>query len=833
MNPFRRHRPRLLAALIAFAAGMPAPAQQEKPGGPARGGDSLARFVPRENLVFYVEFDGLKRHEAAWRKTAAHRMLSETGLGKMMSEMIAQAADRALRDAAPVSSEEALGLTRHLVDHGFAVAVNGRPREEGPAARPSSAVLVIRAAKGNEFLARQIRELPFLSGPRVQKKEVEGRSVTLNPDASLAHWFEGDDLVLTHFLPGGPNLALDATLGKVPNAVDHPTLTALAKSGGGMEPVGLAFVDLAALPPLPPRAEQLGLDGVRRIEALWGFEGEALVSMFGIDAPRPRRGLMALFDQPALDAKTIPPIPEGVVNYTALSVDLDKVFTTVVSTLQQTDPQAGQAAVSFERAFPDRTGLRLREDLLSQIGPRMSLYVMPSEGTRGGGLLDFWFFIPRGVIVAEVKDPAAFRETLDSLVATANRVMEQAGGMFLPRDGDRPIPPGTAKAEFRKLPAKGGEVGYVLAVPPAVLPTPAGLRPTILLGEKHIAIAVSPDVARRALAAEGRAVLPQGFARIPEGTIVLSQTDPRYGLPEVLCNLPAIVQFIGAAATSNGGPPTASDFSLLIDPATIPMPDDLRPFLFPTSVIMTSDDESIRVTTREAFPGSGLNPSLGAGTPVMIAMLLPAVQAAREAARRAQCTNDLKMIGLATHNAASVQDDKLPGDITDEDGKPLLSWRVAILPYLDEQALYEKFHLDEPWDSPHNIELLPLMPKAYLCPSRSPSEPNTTSYLRFVGGGAMFEPGRPTSLADIVDGTSNTILVVESEAEVPWTKPEDLEFDPEAGEGLLGAGSPHPGGFNALFGDGSVRFIKGTIDLDVLRALITRAAGEVVNAGAF
>ena len=171
--------------------------------------------------------------------------------------------------------------------------------------------------------------------------------------------------------------------------------------------------------------------------------------------------------------------------------------------------------------------------------------------------------------------------------------------------------------------------------------------------------------------------------------------------------------------------------------------------------------------------------------------------------------------------------------ITDKDGKPLLSWRVAILPYIEQQELYNKFKLDEPWDSPHNKALIKEMPTIYLCPSRTKPEPGTTTYRVFVGTGAMFEEGQGTAIQDVTDGTSNTIMVVESKDAVPWTKPDDLKFDPEAKPSLYGAGSPHPGGFNAAFADGSVRFIKNTINLEVWKALITRASGEVINADAF
>ena len=158
---------------------------------------------------------------------------------------------------------------------------------------------------------------------------------------------------------------------------------------------------------------------------------------------------------------------------------------------------------------------------------------------------------------------------------------------------------------------------------------------------------------------------------------------------------------------------------------------------------------------------------------------------------------------------------------------------MAILPYVEHQDLYNKFKLDEPWDSPHNKALIKEMPTVYLCPSRKNPAEGTTTYRVFVGDGALFQAGQGTPIQSVTDGTSNTIMVVESTDAVPWTKPDDLKFDPEAKPSLLGAGSPHPGGFNAAFADGSVRFIRSTINLEVWKALITRAGGEVIAADAF
>jgi prepilin-type processing-associated H-X9-DG protein len=216
---------------------------------------------------------------------------------------------------------------------------------------------------------------------------------------------------------------------------------------------------------------------------------------------------------------------------------------------------------------------------------------------------------------------------------------------------------------------------------------------------------------------------------------------------------------------------------------------------------------------------------------IPIALLLPAVQAAREAARRSQCVNNLKQIGLAMHNYHDTYGSFPPAMTLDPDGKPLLSWRVLLLPFLDENSLYEQFKLDEPWDSPNNQPLLAKMPKTYVCPSFPVSAPDVSTYQVLVGPGTLFEAPRGARISDLTDGTSNTLLVVETNAPVPWSKPSDLTYQPKAP--VAGLGSFHPGGYNALFADGSVKFLKNSMSPMTLDALITRNGGEVISVDAY
>jgi prepilin-type processing-associated H-X9-DG protein len=223
----------------------------------------------------------------------------------------------------------------------------------------------------------------------------------------------------------------------------------------------------------------------------------------------------------------------------------------------------------------------------------------------------------------------------------------------------------------------------------------------------------------------------------------------------------------------------------------------------------------------------GETPYGPAGIGVMTALLLPAVQAAREAAMRVQSSNNLKQIGLALIDYEDAHH-ILPAQAKyDSDGKPLLSWRVGILPYIEEKQLYDQFHLDEPWDSPNNIKLLDKMPDVFKHPKFN--KPGMTLYQAAVGKGCAFDGKQGNKFASFTDGTSKTIMVVETSpaVAVPWTKPEDWQFDeqhPTKDLGGLFAGDI----VNCLFADCHVEGITKSIDPNIFKAMITRNGGEVI-----
>jgi hypothetical protein len=226
--------------------------------------------------------------------------------------------------------------------------------------------------------------------------------------------------------------------------------------------------------------------------------------------------------------------------------------------------------------------------------------------------------------------------------------------------------------------------------------------------------------------------------------------------------------------------------------------------------------------SQSSLPGAG---NMAAAAPVGAALLLPAVAKAREAAQTAQETNTLRQLALAALNNESATQ-MLPDDIRDKDGKPLLSWRVRVLPYLEENTLYTRFKLDEPWDSPNNRPLLDQMPPIYQSPSGGTA--NKSRFVAFKGEHTLFPPEGKMQIRKVTDGTSNTLLFVQTPPEnaVEWTKPEDIDFDPA--KPLAQLQSPR-GFFLAAFCDGSVQRLSLGIGDELMKALVTRDGEEVVD----
>ena len=211
---------------------------------------------------------------------------------------------------------------------------------------------------------------------------------------------------------------------------------------------------------------------------------------------------------------------------------------------------------------------------------------------------------------------------------------------------------------------------------------------------------------------------------------------------------------------------------------------------------------------------------------ILLALLLPAVQAGREAARRMQCSNNLKQIALAIHNYESKYKALPPAYTVDENGNRLHSWRTLLLPFLKQDALYQRIDLSKPWDDPANEFLQDTDNPTFRCPS-SNIAPGMTLYQVIDDPTSAFPGSKPQRFSRVTDGTSYTIFVIESDSTgaVHWAEPKDQTMSSY----LAANKGTHVGGGNVAMGDGSVRFIPNNIPTESRKGLVTCGEGELID----
>ena len=215
---------------------------------------------------------------------------------------------------------------------------------------------------------------------------------------------------------------------------------------------------------------------------------------------------------------------------------------------------------------------------------------------------------------------------------------------------------------------------------------------------------------------------------------------------------------------------------------------------------------------------------------ILLAIAIPAVNAARQQVQQAMCRGNLSHIALAMHDYHAEHRCFLPAYIPGQDGQPMHSWRILLLPHFFDpstQRLYDLYDFDEPWNGPNNSQLADRMPDIYRCPCDKTTHPTNTSYVMVVGPDAVSEGERAPRLGAIKDGPLNSLLIAEyGESGIPWLEPRDLEMDGMSyrinDTNAAAIRSKHGGGANVLLCDGTVQYLDESTDLETLKRLIVR-----------
>jgi hypothetical protein len=479
---------------------------------------------------------------------------------------------------------------------------------------------------------------------------------------------------------------------------------------------------------------------------------------------------------------------------------------TALGIVEATEPQAAaQFRANLER-LRAVAGFDIDTHLLKPLGPDWTVLSLAAPGGM----------FPSVAIVAGVRDRATFAKTHKALLGLARNAAAA----------------GDVQLAIRQFPYRDHTL-FCLEPTGSGMPIP--VTPTWCLTEDSLIVTLSPQLMKTLLARDAAAAGLDGVAEVRRALggrepALVGVVDPVWLLGS-LCGLYEL-----AVPMSRG---LLREQGLGIDLPQLPPSSAIMPFARPQVSTIRHEADGILIESTGTIPlgpltaGGGVAGISPASTPVLIGMLLPAVQSAREAARRTQMLNNFRqvMLAMVVHESARR---KLPAQaICDGEGKPLLSWRVALLPYLGEDKLYEQFRLDEPWDSEHNRKLVDRMPPIYSDPSAPDLAARGLTTIQVLSGeGTAFAaPDEPLGFGDISDGASRTLAIVEAMADnaVPWTKPDDVEFDPD--EPLAGVGNPRrPGGlFAAGFFDGHVEMLTPDVDPDVFKALATPAGGERVG----
>jgi len=624
------------------------------------------------------------------------------------------------------------------------------------------------------------------------------------PDAPDIAWAFKDG----YFMAAAGTDALEHLLARLADEARRPPAwkTALEKRLPLERRSLLAHVDAAkaveaVLSAGPPNPEQIravleasGLGRLLAIQAVAGLTKDEIASATILDFEGEPTGFFAAGK--AVAAADLKGLPADATMAQVMKIDLAAMLQTAFAFMDAV--QAGSSAAPRQALEQVRAvaGVDVEKHVLEPLGDTWTVCMLPGAGALG---------VPRTAASVALDDPQTFSKTLAALTALAAKGAAQPG-----------MPP----LKFDRRQAGERTISTVRLADSQLEPAWCIDGDRLLVGESVATIEAL--IAQRA-AARSLADVPAVAAEVGRRAAVLGYQEPKAAV--------ALLQQMEAGIRGAVGDDMKAQGITL---PRLPAADVVTRHLLPAvSVVRRDADGDILAEGRSTLPLGPLGGANVLASPatagVGTALLLPSVQAARAAARRTVGMNNLRQLSLAMMIHENTSGSLPASAICDKDGKPLLSWRVAMLPYLEGQVLYEQFHLDEPWDSEHNKKLLENMPEVFASPNRD-GKPGTTRYLVPTGAGTMFPAAAAgTKLADVADGLTNTILVVEAEPAkaVPWTKPEELTVNAE--KPLTGLTHAEAEGFAVAFADGHVSWMPRDVAADVLKALFTPAGGEVVE----
>ena len=557
----------------------------------------------------------------------------------------------------------------------------------------------------------------------------------------------------------------------------------------------------------------LGLDRLNHYASVSGLEGTGAVNRSHLAMDGKPRGIFALVESEPLKQADLAAVPKDATFAIAARFDADQALQRLIDLIGQIDPRGQQQFKDELAGLEKQLGFKISEDVLQSLGDTWCIYNSPGEG----GLV-----ITGLTAVVQVNDRDRLIKAHDKLLASIRAVNAELAKLQAD-NGNRGRRPRSVEIGDFKF---GGHSVYFLSFIGDEVP----FAPAWCITDKELIISAFPQMIKARLS---RGTTSGTLADLPEiAQCFQGEVQPSavfYQDTRSVFRLIYPMLHVFAAMICNELQAEHLDVDISLLPSMAAIEPHLQPGV--SAVYMTA--EGIRWEARQTLPSAGAAPLLLLPAVFGFAATVPRFGDLEEltpaGAQKAASINNLKLIGLAMHNFHDVHKHFPVVDGAGADGKPRLSWRVHVLPFIEEQALFQQFRLDEPWDSEHNKKLIGKMPAIYRTPGSNVHQKHMTNYLAIRGKDTVFPPGAKTSMAHLRDGTSKTAMVLEvsDERAVVWTKPDD--FEPDEDDPLKGVVGLRNGKFLVVFADGAVRTLSGSLDKNVVRAICTRDGGEVVD----
>jgi hypothetical protein len=493
--------------------------------------------------------------------------------------------------------------------------------------------------------------------------------------------------------------------------------------------------------------EYLKLEELEAVGMTMGMDDLGFVVHAYCHCPPKTEGLLSVMETQGITPEELKEVPDDVLSGSAVRVSIEKVWQLVQAGMSATGQE--QVLNSQIEMMEDNVGLDFENDVVPMFEDYAYMYSRITLGSPTGNF----------VASLKVRDPASFEKHLADINELVEERAFDSGATFTEKKSN-----GQMVYSFKQGNFGGMTLGWCYVDGQLLVSNDSKAISTHLRKRKRNTSSLADDEwFKNVFNANDELGL--------ENPILVSYVDLA---PVIQIAFPLLRAFL---ETQDMG----TDFDFTID--DVPDAETLTNGLKPNLAALYRNDTGFHFVERSTIPVTGIS-----STGIVVGMTLPAVQQVRHAARRTQSLNNIRELVLASLNYSDANGSFPPSYSKAADEAKLLSWRVHVLPYLGEDKLYEQFHLDEPWDSEHNLTLVEKMPNVFANPVVN-LQPGMTTYLGVAGkDGAFGVPKGPfegqgnpkgVSLADITDGTANTIAIVDvnEDQTVIWTKPADFNPD--------------------------------------------------------